>query len=1743
MILITRIYKMSHSASLKLECLHQLGKTDDGSQQIRDPSRDSTLNTICASDFSVEERSTDVYHTKEDTENGFTPVKSKKKEKRKNKTTPPTTTLSEGDNWILSSEFDYLDDVSADISQMKYLAWHPEKHRRNVKETKRRKYKISSIPHGLEDDYPALHDGPNGHDSSLFCNPSLKCENSRDPLESKDLPPRPHNPSSTPPPEDERNELVRIAHETEAQKVTDDSDLMKLLSSVSDMANGDSDPAVNDWVSHLENLIVLGYQISRSESFTDVFVAVVGYIKMNTQQSVVKQILTLIDELTTACPSDDVTPHAWTGNQVLQKWELFKNHSIFTKISFLITAAMSLSVCSIKQVEWSPFGLKLVALEAAKQQLSAVDVIDALISTFTWIAETGYRVFQEKSLMPLLYSDQKMNQFNEKCDWVMAHAESVLAGNGEDVSLFEYKVDEVLRDVCEFKKTTKDGPTSLWLQKRYSELVHIKHSIVAKHRNTSIRFAPFGVGITGPSGVGKSTLAKLVMKIALHAMGFEPDPKRIITKDMFDAYDSTMTSDILGMYMDDVGCGKAEFAKVAFTDVIIKFFNNMAAQAVKAELNAKGVVFIGFKVGVLTSNFEDYNVRLFAAKPEAILRRFYHVRTRIKPHFRKPGSISLNSLHPELAESDLTKDVWELDIQECHIYETKDGHESYCFRTIVRDIEGKPTKCENLNLSQFVDAIIGLAQDHKKAQDAVIRRSEDFDKMAMCSTCFRPAPMCRCVQKVEPHGIETLVDVATEAAQRAVKSYFDQWFSPVRFLNSLVGYRPVKSLATRQLACEMKHILNEGATPFLVAITPEWLFQTTVFKRSIALWQRSAATYDLRNHVRFGIIFGSGLTTLGLLMRNKRMTGVAIGGSWFGSMFYWSQHRARMKFYEEEYLRRRDALPTFAKFARDSHVVKGAFVASTLVVGLKLFRLWNKMRLEKNIVPAGDMTDIDDQPSWFGFMMKKMGLQPVVTTPTMKFATSEQLVSAFKRNNLFWAEFTRADGSKIRSNIFFPRKNVAWFPYHIFFPNSDLSAEPTDTLSITVTRHKDRAGGIFTFKCDFSSIVISEDHDLVCAFVPRCPDFKNRLEMLPVTQPKGSSFCKFIVQFNDDKIEERVAVEYGDVAHKYKKFYGGSYTTQYARNGACMGMLISESKDPFIAGFHIGGNAECNYGVMQTITKSEAEAMIEELAGKPGVLLSSEADEIPDQQMGHNVLDSTEVHPHCMAAKLDAKAYVDVLGSTHLRAQSKSSVATSLISESVSKIFGVPNTWGPPNLRPNWKAYNATLEHIVNPADEFFPSELERARQDWLSPLFPLMREHCTKEDFRPLTDHEMVCGIDGKRFIDALVMSTSMGFPVYGAKKPFFKETVHDGIIHREPNEVVRAEMRRLMKCWSEGKRGYPVMSATLKDEPTEIGKEKVRVFQACPVSLSLYIRKYFLPVARFLSLHPLISESAVGVNAFSPQWETLMAHATKFAQDNKVIAWDYSKYDVRMTSQVTTAVFLSFIELAEVGGYDENSIRIMKMMVADIVHPLLDYNGTLVMAYNMNTSGNNVTVNINSTAGSFYVRMGFFHVYPEVQDFRSKVAAMTYGDDFKGSVHPDYRKFNFLSYKAYLAKYGIKITLPDKGDHEVDFMDEKHADFLKRHSNYIPEIAFSLGMLDEMSIFKSLHCNLLSKSQTPLEVSVSCIEGAMHEWFAHGKKVYELRQSQMREVCSAHELRIPAVEFSFDERVQHWLSKYKSS
>lgn len=350
--------------------------------------------------------------------------------------------------------------------------------------------------------------------------------------------------------------------------------------------------------------------------------------------------------------------------------------------------------------------------------------------------------------------------------------------------------------------------------------------------------------MTGPTGVGKSTLSLLTMRTSLNAMDFDSSEKGCMTKDMFDKYDSTYTSDIMGVYMDDLGNGKAEFTETSPTDVIIKFFNNVSAQAVKAELNAKGVVFIAFKCGVITSNLEDYGVRFFSNCPESALRRFYHTRVTVLDKYRMPGSLCLDTSHPELqgGPEGLCKNVWRLTMQECVPIETSSPNAkvgSYRWKIMTVNVNGKPIICKDIDLKTYLDIVVVLSERHLAAQTNVLERARTFNKLGFCKKCKRPDVICDCPSECKPQT-DDVVDTDLKEELPIILEHEDDslWSDPMPtseemtserkqeiydlIKNHLVGFE-LRHISEKMMGMPNEQLIVYCGPKFQDSIFQEWL--------------------------------------------------------------------------------------------------------------------------------------------------------------------------------------------------------------------------------------------------------------------------------------------------------------------------------------------------------------------------------------------------------------------------------------------------------------------------------------------------------------------------------------------------------------------------------------------------------------------------------------------------------------------------------------------------------------------------------------------------------------------------------------------------------------------------------------------------------------------------------------------------------------------------------------------------------
>jgi hypothetical protein len=137
-----------------------------------------------------------------------------------------------------------------------------------------------------------------------------------------------------------------------------------------------------------------------------------------------------------------------------------------------------------------------------------------------------------------------------------------------------------------------------------------------------------------------------------------------------------------------------------------------------------------------------------------------------------------------------------------------------------------------------------------------------------------------------------------------------------------------------------------------------------------------------------------------------------------------------------------------------------------------------------------------------------------------------------------------------------------------------------------------------------------------------------------------------------------------------------------------------------ILGFHLGGKGKI--GGCGIVTQSQVKLALAQLEKAPGFVLTASSGTIilqqmgtlPEEVFGKPVLKNSEIHPKSALNFLPEGANVECYGSMHHRATPSSKVVPTLISETVEKVCGVKQQWGPPKMKGKGVyPYQASLAH------------------------------------------------------------------------------------------------------------------------------------------------------------------------------------------------------------------------------------------------------------------------------------------------------------------------------------------------------------------------------------------------------------------------------------------------------------------
>lgn len=1562
-------------------------------------------------------------------------------------------------------------------------------------------------------------------------------------------------------------------------------------------------------VDRTESLLLLGLILREVRTPVGVAAALAQALRSIMHKSITSDVIQKLqpylistfgyDVFDAQASEEDVSQASWLMSLrgLSDNWTACQQFAGFEKISKLISMTAALGLCDISNFNVDFAGLRVFSVGAHKKHVKATDFVTAVLDTVVYFVEGAYKCFEEGNLDAFFYSSAAAKQFDQKyfdVQEIFVHAKSMslskhkLTYNGVSRVLSDNDFSVILDEVIDLATTVHSGAASSWeknvVSTRLANLRKMRADWQSLRVNGDLREAPFGIYVRGKSSVGKSSVAAFLMRCALTAADADCSDDRIIALKESEKFDSNIKSHINGYFIDDVGNTKPDFVEKSPCEKLIDIMNNMPTHANMAEAELKGRVSIEPKVVVATSNVDlAILARKYSMMPYSIVRRMHvHLDITVKPEFQtstdEPTLDSRKVFAKFGKESDEIHDLWNISVSVPHEAHSglmlNEEHKDKSINWVIRYLNGK-------------------VRDHFAYQRRLVNQMKNLgEKLRFCSECKLPGTLCECantdsdsvdtdsvVCKVEEVCVPTrCMDLFEDASdlytnqanwddlsdddsvwddsisespeERALTRVYED-----AFINEPLGRLVEEEVPlAKTVVDKVKDDVYTPCVEYLKSIdnrnwnwlnyVPDCVFHSRFFQYGNMI--RRHADFRMyertcRQALAFWFIFVSVISVSGYgllytaLFLSTLFPAVLL---YFSLIYYW---KVRC---ERQLAAARDFSPTIFAGLRtlDAQRLCGISVAIAALYYLVRAYRTSSVVVSQGLV-ASTTAEIDERDAevnpWANAVVNELHVSEksrAITFDRLKKKASKNLCHVMVAN----------EGKTVTCDAWFIASNCAILPSHIMAGKTEVKA--------SFSRYGVGSNGS-SFRSPLSIVTTKfiPDTDLCVTYVPNSGTWADLTDYLPIEQLPSSAGCLVHRTSEGELRTSKLYATSQKVSTTAGTFPGHSYKLEFPTfNGLCTSLVIFDTRYPVIGGFHLGGHEGRVQGVSGTLLQKQALEALSRLSRVDGVLLPLSNGTMPTRKYDVQFYQNDEVHQKSPVRYLPENNNLQYFGQVSGRASyTKSSVVPTVISDIVEEVTGVPRKFGPPKFH-RWKNWQASLEHSSTPSAGVENSLVERAVKDYKEPLLKLIDNPNLpwKRDIRPLTEMETVCGRDGKRFVDKMPPSTSVGYPLGGPKKDYLvylDPEEHDAFAcPAELDPMFWEEARSMEEKYLQGERAYPIFKACLKDEPTKLTKDKVRVFQASEVAFQLLVRKYFLPIARFLSMNPLVSECAVGVNAHGPEWAELMDYVDRFGED-RILAGDYATYDLRMPAQSTLTGFRIYIDIAEhTGNYSERDLKVMRGIATDNVYPLSAYNGDLVMLAGTVPSGTNLTVYLNNAANSVFHRCGFFDLCAKAgitaPPYREAVASTFYGDDAKSSVKRGFDCFNHIAFAEWLRQRDIVFTMPDKESDPVPFMHTKDVDFLKRKSIYNPELKLCLGALDEGSIFKSLHAVLKSSVIGEKEQAAQNIDGGLREWFAHGREVYELRREQMREVAEKAEIShiTRELDITFDDRVDKYKEKY---
>lgn len=1487
-------------------------------------------------------------------------------------------------------------------------------------------------------------------------------------------------------------------------------------------------------IKEIENLTALMISISDCRTMKGVISALYSYIGTHFQGSVAKELYSyifheaLVVSQSGSCDPDEESDWIKLLKDVRTRWSTCRGNGVFDNFCKVLSIISVAGLAKASDLTFSIGKFKLIEPNLSLLTANASDLISAVCDVAIFFSEKCYQSWKTNTLRPFLIADSASTDLEVEFNTLINYWNLYRSGNL--VKIIGISEHEFLCRLETMGSTLKSMiPLAKSFDKRviegkFRDIIKIINDFTMIKVNSGFKVSPFAIEYYGKSKVGKSTVSEQISHYLLTSASLPTEDGFKYTHISGKKHWDGARSDMVELKLDDHANTRQEFVESSPCDVIIKVCNNVPYSPPMADLNDKGKVFVEPALVSVTTNVQDLDARVYSNAPYSVQRRMHYIlEVRVKEEFCEASGDAQLGIDTSKVIASHTKDgiydpptyhdVWELDIK----YAIPGASETTSGSYEIVEHEG--IKLKSVSMKVALNFLCTEFHKHREQQNKLYEaaQQQDVKKEDLCGVdgCKQLSTMC-CKHYQQQMGLETLMQFTHNILDGPTLRLLEE---ARNFYNAMdwVPYVPNRVL---------NHYLFKN-------------LYTIFFRNAVWKWYKIISIINISTHVLLfvlGSYFCDSYQIGGILCLCLIVTLVYIQ--------YILIYVVRDYYYNR--LHDRGIMSDIQRQWHNkliSFSCVGATLLSAAYVLAKAYKNWNKMMPQGSLEPRTFQEvlkrDREENP-WTNVVTRSLPVSDL-----SKSSTIDRLCDTVSKNLLF-GSCCLNDKEALRMNAVMLTSNVLLMPYHYF------EKAGADLKCTFRKNNPDSAGGQFAtcISLDYSYHVPGTD--LAICYTPNGGSFKNITEYFPLGDMPATPF-RLLWRDRNGKIVIAKGRTQPCMVNAKIMFRGGIYENfnMDTFSGLCGAPVLSETSSPTVLGIHLAGIDGERKGAFGLLTQNAIKEGLKFLRSCEGTLLTGEAKHFPTEILGVKVIGDKPRHPKSPVNYMPQCSQVEYFGSCPGRSVFKSDVKMTPISLALTEICGCPNIYGGPVVNPSWKGWQDCLANLSVPALPFPPTLLEMAVMDYKETLLPVFK-NVLWNGAKPLTDHENLNGIPGQKFMDAIKLDTSVGFPLVGPKRKYVTEhePTPECPNNRELDSFLMDEIKRCETCYANGERAYSIAKACKKDEI--LSKPKCRIFYSNALALTYLIRKYFLPILRVLQMNPLVSECAVGINAHGPEWEEFYTHAMQFGKD-RIFGGDYGKYDQKLPSQLIISSLRVLIDCARVCQYSEKDLNIMETMVGDIVYAIIAYDGDLIgLTEGTHISGNSLTVVINGICGSLNLRCFFYTQYPTLDfysrmKFREWVAVMTYGDDNIGSVRRGADKFNIKACSEFLAEYGQEYTMPDKESALSEFLPEDQFEFLKRTSVFHPALNQHVGALVEKSIFKSLHCFMRPKGSPLTEDAAAAlnIDTALREWFNHGESVYEKRRSQMFEVAKQTDIThmCTRLNTTYDDCVVEWRSKYDST